>query len=53
MPTATQALVRIGRWTDGTVYSNTTIPAVRIYNRELTAGEVTQNFAAQRGLYGV
>jgi len=53
MPTATQPLVRIGRWTDGTVYSNTTIPTVKIYNRPLSANEVAQNFAAQRGIYGL
>ncbi len=53
MPTATQPLVRVGRWTDGTVYSNTTIPVVKIYNRNLSDSEVLQNFYAQRGLYGV
>lgn len=53
MPTATQPLVRVGRWTDGTNYSNATIPVVKIYNRNLSDSEVLQNFNAQRRLYGV
>jgi len=35
------------RWFIGKIYY------VRIYNRALSASEVTQNFAAQRGLYGL
>jgi hypothetical protein len=35
------------RWFIGKIYY------VRIYNRGLTASEVLQNFAAQRGLYGI
>lgn len=53
MPTATQPLVRVGRWTDGTNYANATIPAVQVYSQALTAQQVQQNFAAQRGRYGL
>ena len=53
VPTATQPLVRIGRWTDGTVYGNSTIPNVKIYNRALFDQEVAQNYQALRGRYGV
>jgi hypothetical protein len=53
MPTASQPLVRIGRWTDGTVYGNSTIGAVKIYNKALTADEVSQNFVSMRGRYGI
>ena len=53
VPTATQPLVRIGRWTDGTVYGNSTIPNVKIYNRALSDQEVAQNYQALRGRYGV
>jgi hypothetical protein len=45
---------RIGRWRDadqrsfvGNIYS------LRIYNRELSAQEVQQNFNALRGRYGI
>lgn len=51
MPTATQPLVRIGRWTDGTNYANADIPVVKIYNRALTSSEVLQNYAALSGRY--
>jgi hypothetical protein len=53
VPTATQPLVRIGRWTDGTVYGNSTIPNVKIYNRALSDQEVAQNYQALRGRYGI
>jgi hypothetical protein len=53
VPTATQPLVRIGRWTDGTVYGNSTIPNVKIYNRALSDQEVAQNYQALRGKYGI
>ncbi len=51
--TATQPLVRIGRWTDGTNYSNCNISQVSIYNRALTAAEISQNFNSLRGRYGI
>lgn len=34
-------------------YYNGRIGSVKVYNRVLTASEISQNFAAQRGLYGV
>ena len=53
IPTATQPLVRIGRWTDGTNYANCNISQVQIYNRALSAAEVSQNFIATRSRYGI
>jgi hypothetical protein len=53
IPTGTQPLVRIGRWTDGAVYSNTSISSVKIYNRALTASEIQQNFNANRSRFGI
>lgn len=51
MPTATQPLIRIGRWTDGTNYSNADIPVAKVYNRSLNAGEILQNYSALAGRY--
>ena len=48
IPTATQPLVRIGKWTDGTNYANCNISQVQIYNRALSAAEVSQNYNALR-----
>lgn len=53
MPTATQPLVRLGRWTDGTVYSNSSIGNAQIYGRTLTAQEILQNFQSQRQRFGI
>ena len=53
IPTATQPLVRIARWTDGTVYSNISVSSVKIYNKALSAQEVSQNFNALRGRFGI
>jgi hypothetical protein len=38
---------------EGAYFSQGRIPVVRIYNRTLSPSEIAQNFAAQRGLYGV
>lgn len=51
MPAFGTRTIRIGRWTDGTVYSNASIGPVSIYNRVLTASEVFQNFNALVGRY--
>ena len=51
IPTATQPLVRIGRWTDGTNYANCNISQVQIHNRALTAQEVQQNYNALKGRF--
>jgi hypothetical protein len=45
---------RIGRWQDGDQRSFVgDIFSLKSYNRELTASEVAQNFAALRGRYGI
>ena len=49
--TATQPLVRIGRWTDAANYANCNISQVQIHNRALTAAEVSQNFNALKSRY--
>jgi hypothetical protein len=38
---------------DGTRYFGGNIPHIAVYNREITAAEVTQNFNALRGRYGI
>ena len=44
---------RIARWTDGTVFSNMSLGPVWVQNSILTAAEVSQNFNALRGRFGV
>lgn len=53
MPAYGTRTIRIGRWTDGTVYGNNSIGPISIYNRVLTDSEVLQNFNAIRRRYGV
>jgi len=53
MPSFGTTTIRIGRWTDGTVYGNSSIGPVSIYGRVLTASEVLQNFNSLRGRYGI
>lgn len=43
----------IGRNTTGTGIANAQIPVVKIYNRALSNGEVSQNFNALRGRFGI
>lgn len=52
-PTATQPLVRLGRWTDGTNYANVSIAAAQIYSRALSASEVNNLYQATRDRFGV
>jgi hypothetical protein len=44
---------QIGRQTNGSEYWNGNIGQVSVYNRALSAAEVSQNFNALRGRYGV
>ena len=53
MPTGTNNLLRVGRWSDGTMYSNASIPIVSLYERALTPDEVRQNFNAYRSRFGI
>lgn len=53
MPAFGTSVIRIGRWTDGTVYSNVSIPIASLYSRALTDAEVRQNFNAYRARFGV
>jgi hypothetical protein len=52
-PISSQGGVRIGRRWDNAEYLNGKIPVVRIYNRAITASEVSQNFNALRGRYSI
>jgi hypothetical protein len=56
-PNVTSRVIRVGRWTnDESIYGyyyTGRIPQVSIYNRALTATEVSQNFEALRGRYGI
>ena len=46
--------MRIGYWNGGAGYQwSGDIDSVTMYNRAITAAEVTQNFNARRGLYGI
>ena len=46
--------MRIGYWNGGAGYQwSGEIGSVLFYNKALTAAEVSQNFNAQRGIYGV
>lgn len=53
MPTYTQPLVRLGRWTDGTVYSNINIASTQIYNRVLSDQEILQNYNAMKSRFNL
>ena len=45
--------IRIGVNTNGSSYFDGKFGEVRVYNRALTATEVSQNYNATRGKYGV
>lgn len=45
--------LRLASWNNGGYTANVTYENVKIYNRELTAREIMQNFNALRGRYGI
>jgi hypothetical protein len=45
--------ITLGLWQNGGRYLNGNISTTQIYNRALTAAEVSQNFNALRGRYGI
>jgi hypothetical protein len=45
--------ITIGLWQGGGRYLNGNVSQVQIYNRALTAAEVSQNFNATRGRFGI
>lgn len=51
--TAGTYALNVGRNTSNIAFTNAKIPLVKIYNRALSAMEVSQNFEALRGRYGV
>lgn len=53
LPAGNQSTFNIGRWTDGTVFANATIPVISIYNRALTADEVARNFNAIKSRFNI
>ena len=53
LPAGNQSFFNIGRWTDGTVYANATIPIVSIYNRALTPDEVYRNYMSLKSRFGL
>lgn len=53
MPAFGTSLQRIGRWTDGTVYSNVNIAAVGVYTRALTPQEIIYNYESMRDRWGI
>lgn len=54
-PNVTSRVIRLGRWTNESspLYFNGRMAEARIYNRVLSAAEVSQNFNATRSKYGV
>jgi hypothetical protein len=54
-PNVVSTTFRVGRWINNAVtqYFSGKIGGVSIYNRALTASEISQNFNALRGRYGV
>lgn len=53
LDTAGTYALNIGRNTSNAAFTNARIPLVRLYNRALSSAEVSQNFEALRGRYGV
>jgi len=53
LPAGNQSFFNIGRWTDGTVFANATIPIVSIYNRALTTDEVYRNYMSLKSRFGL
>lgn len=53
LPAGNQSFFNVGRWTDGTVYANATIPIVSIYNRALTPDEVYRNYMSLKARFGL
>jgi hypothetical protein len=51
LPAGNQSFFNIGRWTDGTVYTNASIPIVSIYNRALTPDEVFRNYVSLKSRF--
>jgi hypothetical protein len=43
----------VGRWRGSTIYQDGEISSVKVYNRELSADEIQQNFNATRRRFGV
>jgi hypothetical protein len=54
-PNISSRVIRLGRWTNDSspLYFNGRMGEARIYSRVLTASEVSKNFNATRGKYGV
>lgn len=54
-PNVVSRVIRIGRWTNegSPIYYTGRVGETQIYNRALTASEVSQNFNATRSKYGV
>ncbi len=54
-PSFSSRVIRLGRWTNESAgyYYQGRIGEVRIYNKSLSAAEVSKNFNATRGKYGV
>ena len=52
-PINTNGNYRIGTWGNNTWWLNGNIGSFKVYNRALTAAEISQNFNALRGRYGI
>lgn len=45
--------IRLGRWTDGTVYSNISIAKVKIYERSFTDREIQSKYDGSKNRFGL
>ena len=45
--------IRLGRWTDGTVYSNISIAKVKIYERSFTDREIQSKYDGSKDRFGL
>jgi len=52
-PVTDSELIRLGRWTDGTVFANISIAKVKIYNRSFTDREIQTKFDGSKNRFGL
>jgi hypothetical protein len=53
LPTDSLGVVRIARWTDGTVFSNLSVSVVKIYQKAFADSEIATKFNGSRNRYGL
>jgi hypothetical protein len=51
--TTSDNILRMGRWVASGIYQDMELASVKVYNKALTASEISQNFNAHRGRFGI